>query len=150
MTSANGSRSRTARTYAPERTVPLVASTPIARRDDAAIAAAAPGRMTPMTGTALSSRTRSSATEVAVLQARTMSLQSQRASQRTASRVNSMTSSAGRGPYGIRASSPRYTVDSFGSCLRSSRRTVRPPTPESKTPIGRSAPDRAGFSVAAG
>src|SRR6266550_6559097 len=30
-------------------------------------------------------------------------------------------------------------VDSLGSCRRSSRRTVSPPTPESNTPIGRSA-----------
>ena len=78
--------------------MPAVASTPIARRADAAIAAAAPGRTTPMRGTLTSSRTVSSAALVAVLQAITMSLQSRDANQRSACRVNSSTSDAGRGP----------------------------------------------------
>ena len=107
MTSTSGSRSRSARAYAPLRTVPVVASTPIERRADAEIAAAAPGRTTPMSGTVEPSRTTSSAIAVAVLQARTMSLVWCFPNQLSASRVNAMTSSAGRGPYGIRASSPR-------------------------------------------
>jgi len=54
--------------------------------------------MTPIVGTGNSSRTVSSATEVAVLQAITTSLQSARANQRIASRVNPTTSAGSRGP----------------------------------------------------
>ena len=79
----------------------------MARRDVAVSAAAAPGRTTPMTGTADSSRTVSSATAVAVLQAITTSLHSTPANQRIASFVNPRTSAGSRGPYGMRASSPR-------------------------------------------
>ncbi len=60
-----------------------------------------------MIGTGDSSRTTSSATAVAVLQASTMSFVWRAANQRSASRVKATISSAGRGPYGIRASSPR-------------------------------------------
>ena len=84
--------------YAPERTVSAVASTPTARRDVAVSAAAAPGRTTPITGKTFSSRTASSATEVAVLQAMTTSLQSRPANQRIASRVKPTTSAGSRGP----------------------------------------------------
>ena len=84
-----------------------VARTPTARRAVAVSAAAAPGRTTPITGTADSSRTASRATAVAVLQAITTSLHSRSANQRIASRVKPRTSSASRGPYGMRASSPR-------------------------------------------
>src|SRR3954454_2685548 len=45
--------------------------------------------------------------------------------------------SAERSPYGNRAVSPRYRKSSCGSATSSSCRTVKPPTPESKTPIGR-------------
>jgi len=106
-TSTSGSRSRRARTYAPLRTVSTVASTPTARRAVAESAAAAPGRMTPIVGTGNSSRTVSSATDVAVLHAITTSLQSALANQRIASRVKATTSAGSRGPYGMRASSPR-------------------------------------------
>src|SRR5256714_84816 len=104
---SGGSRSRSARTYAPLLTVRTVASTPTARRAVADRAAAAPGRMTPIAGTGNSSRTVSSATDVAVLQAITTSLQSALANQRIASRVNPTTSAGSSGPYGMRASSPR-------------------------------------------
>jgi len=87
--------------------VSTVASTPTARRAVAESAAAAPGRMTPIVGTGNSSRTVSSATDVAVLQAITTSLQSAFANQRIASRVKPTTSAGSRGPYGMRASSPR-------------------------------------------
>ena len=79
----------------------------MARRAVAVSAAEAPGRTTPITGTLDSSRTVSSATDVAVLQAMTTSLQSRPANHRIASRVNCRTSPASRGPYGMRASSPR-------------------------------------------
>src|SRR5918911_3239120 len=46
-------------------------------------------------------------------------------------------SSSGRGPYGRRAWSPRYTKSSCGIVTRHSWRTVSPPTPESNTPTGR-------------
>ena len=73
----------------------------------AAAAATPPGRTTPTTGTAARSRTWGSAREVAVLQAMTRSLTSCPRSQETHSSVNARTSSAGRGPYGVRALSPR-------------------------------------------
>ena len=85
----------------------VVPRTPTARRAVAVSAAAAPGRKTPMTGTADSSRTASSATAVAVLHAMTTSLQPCRPNQRRASRVKLTTSAGSRGPYGMRASSPR-------------------------------------------
>ena len=51
-------------------------------------------------------------------------------------------SSTGFGPYGKCAPSPTYRIDSFGSSSKIARATVSPPTPESKTPIGRSSPTR--------
>src|SRR4029079_4594109 len=50
---------------------------------------------------------------------------------------NASTSSSDRVPYGARSLSPRYSVGSRGVRRMISRKTVSPPTPESKTPIGR-------------
>src|SRR6478735_7707734 len=50
----------------------------------------------------------------------------------------SRTSPIGFGPYGWRAVSPTYTIDSCGSWSITERATVKPPKPESKMPIGAS------------
>src|SRR5262245_45796375 len=76
-------------------------------------------------------------TAVDVLQATTSALTSRSTSASRASVEKRRTSSSERGPYGARALSPRYVVDSCGSRRTISWRTGRPPTPESKTPIGR-------------
>src|SRR5687768_12314635 len=78
-----------------------------------------------------------SATALDVLHATTIALTSLAASSSRHSDEKSLTSSSLRGPYGVRALSPRYTVDSAGMRRTTSRRTVRPPTPESKKPIAR-------------
>src|SRR6478735_938964 len=54
------------------------------------------------------------------------------------SRAYSRTSPIGLGPYGCRAVSPTYTIDSCGSWSMTDRATVSPPNPESKIPIGAS------------
>src|SRR3954451_15563667 len=46
----------------------------------------------------------------------------------------------GSGPYGPFAVSPMYRIASCGSWSSTARATVRPPTPESKIPMGASAP----------
>src|SRR4029453_3323074 len=114
-----------------------VAITPTLRLRVARAAAEAPGRITPRIGTAYPPPRAPSATAVDVLQATTIALTSRSASRSSDSVENARTSSSGRTPYGARALSPRYSVDSAGVRRRISRSTVRPPTPESKTPIGR-------------
>ena len=82
-------------------------------------------------------RSAGSAAEVAVLHATTSSF-TDRAMSSSAISTQKRSSSAGeRSPYGKRAVSPRYTKSSCGSETSSSCSTVSPPTPESKTPIGR-------------
>src|SRR2546430_17717552 len=75
--------------------------------------------------------------DVAVLHATTISFTSRRSRNAPISRANPRTCASGRGPYGRRAWSPRYTKSSCGIVTRHSCRTVRPPTPESNTPTGR-------------
>ena len=100
-------------------------------------AAWASGASTPMTGTA-SCRWRSgSAAAVAELHAATMSFTPCPSRYPAISAAKRRISSSGRGPYGSRAPSPRYTKSSCGSVTRHSCRTVSPPMPESKTPMGR-------------
>src|SRR5205814_5159205 len=53
------------------------------------------------------------------------------------SRLKRVTVSRDLLPYGSRAVSPKYTTDSSGRVRNSSRTAVRPPSPESNTPIGR-------------
>src|ERR671916_918736 len=53
------------------------------------------------------------------------------------SKVNHRTSARSRTPYGTLAVSPKYTVCSYGRRSLISASTVSPPTPESKTPMGR-------------
>src|SRR5262245_24981177 len=102
----------------------------------------APGWTTPSTSTpsvVCISRSRSagSAAAEALLQATTSSLMLRASSSSATSSENVSISSRGRGPYGTLAVSAKYTKSSCGSWTSSSCSTVRPPTPESKTPTGR-------------
>ena len=72
MVSTRVESAATARGYAPEAMVPAVASTPIFPILVAATAASAPGSMTPRIGMSNSTRKRSGATALTVLQAMTM------------------------------------------------------------------------------
>src|SRR4029450_6334062 len=71
------------------------------------------------------------------LQATTSILTSRSVRYPAISSANVRISSSGRGPYGKRPLSPTYRIGSFGSRAKTARATVRPPTPESKMPIGR-------------
>src|SRR3954449_5722073 len=108
----------------------------------AATAPTASGRTTASTSvpsvvSIIRPRSAGRAAAVAVLHATTSSF-TPRAISSSAISTQKRSSSAGeRSPYGNRAVSPRYTKSSCGRDTRSSWRTVRPPTPESKTPIGR-------------
>src|SRR5262245_10590012 len=92
--------------------------------------------MTPTTGTVRSSWSCGIEAEVAALQATTISFTSWPSRKPPISRAKRLISASGRGPYGRRAWSPRYTKSSCGIVTRHSWRTVRPPTPESNTPTG--------------
>src|SRR5256714_392141 len=78
------------------------------------------------------------AAEVAELHATTRSFAPRPSSSSAICSAKPWSSAAERSPYGNRAVSPRYRKSSCGSDTSSSCRTVRPPTPESKTAIGRS------------
>src|SRR3954447_18651171 len=100
------------------------------------------GRTTPMTSTpsvvsAMRRLRAGSAAAVMELQATTSSLAPRASSSSAISSAKASSSAAERSPYGKRAVSPRYRKSSCGSWTRSSCSTVRPPTPESKTAIGR-------------
>src|SRR3954471_13176994 len=106
-------------------------------------ACTAPGLTTPSTSTPrvvsiIRRCSAGSAAAVAELHATTSSFTRRSTSSSATSRLKRSSSSALRPPYGKRAVSPRYTKSSCGSATSSSWSTVRPPTPESKTPIGRS------------
>ena len=94
--------------------------------------------MTPMTGTSSFSRNVPSAAAAALLHATTSAFTSWPSNTSVISSACASTSGWGLGPYGNRPVSPKYTVRSSGKRSISARRTVRPPSPESNTPIGRS------------
>ncbi len=98
-----------------------------------------PGVITPISGTAKLRCSSGSAAAVAELQATTISLTPEAARYEAISWANRRIVTAGFVPYGKRpsAESPKYTKSSCGSVTRHSCNTVRPPTPESNTPIGR-------------
>src|SRR5713226_2495358 len=79
-----------------------------------------------------------SAAEVAELHATTRSFAPRLSSSSAICSAKPSSWAAERSPYRKRAVSPRYRKSSCGSDTSSSCRTVRPPTPESKTAIGRS------------
>src|SRR3954470_22353665 len=137
-----GSTAASASAYAPLSTVAGVASRPIRPLRVAATAPTASGRTTASTSTPsvvsiIRRRSAGSAADVAVLQATTSSFTDRASSSSAISTQKRSSSGAARSPYGKRAVSPRYTKSSCGSWTSSSCSTVRPPTPESKTPIGR-------------
>src|ERR1700716_1813 len=104
---------------------------------DAPHAACAPGSITPITGTfSMRSLIVGNPTEDAVLQAMTRHLTPWSASASAACSEYRATVCGLFVPYGRRAVSPRYTKCSRGNCAISALRTVRPPTPESNTPMG--------------
>src|SRR4051794_36062710 len=108
----------------------------------AATAITAPGWTTPRTSTPsvvciIRSRSAGSAAADALLQATTSSLIRRVSSSSAISSENASISARGRGPYGTRMVSAKYTKSSCGSCTSSSCSTVSPPTPESNTPTGR-------------
>src|SRR5262249_33630252 len=95
------------------------------------------GAITPTTGTSSDDWRAGSAAEVAALHATTISFTPWRSRYPPISCAKRAISPSGRGPYGRRAWSPRETESSWGIVTRHACRTVRPPTPESKTPMGR-------------
>src|SRR5688500_1297235 len=102
----------------------------------AAVAADAPGSITPSTGTFATDRTCSSATADAVLQAMIVSFTPSDSRNACACNEYSMTVSEDFDPYGTRAVSPKYTMFSYGISDITCCATVRPPIPESKSPMG--------------
>src|SRR5262249_43749137 len=93
---------------------------------------------TPSVVCIIRARSAPSAAPAAVLQATTSSLAWRLSSSSAICSEKRSISSASRTPYGKRPVSPRYRKSSCGSRTSSSCRTVSPPTPESKTAIGRS------------
>src|SRR4051795_11112029 len=104
----------------------------------AATARRVAGRITSTTGTSYRSRASRSIAAEAELQAMTSALTPCSTRWSRHSRAYSRTSPIGLGPYGWRAVSPTYTIDSCGSWSMTDRATVRPPKPESKMPMGAS------------
>jgi hypothetical protein len=104
---------------------------------DATQAACAPGSITPITGTfSICPLIVGNPTEDAVLHAMTRHLTPYSASACAACSEYRATVSGLFVPYGRRAVSPRYTKFSCGNLAVRALRTVRPPTPESNTPMG--------------
>ena len=103
-------------------------------------AARAPGSTAPMTGTGSVLCACAKPAAVAVLQAMTTNFTPRSTSHAPICCTKPSTSARSRGPYGQRAESPRYTMDSRGSAFAISRATVNPPNPESNTPMGASFP----------
>src|SRR3954469_13388958 len=137
-----GSTAASASAYAPLATVAVVASRPIRPLRVAATAATASGRTTASTSmpsvvSIIRRRSAGSAAAVAVLHATTRSFTDRAMSSSAISTQKRSSSPGERSPYGKRAVSPRYTKSSCGSETSSSWSTVSPPTPESKTPMGR-------------
>src|SRR3954447_5152539 len=137
-----GATAASASAYAPLSTVAGVASRPIRPLRVAATAPTASGRTTASTSTPsvvsiIRRRRAGSAAAVAVLHATTSSFTDRAISSSAISTQKRSSSPGERSPYGKRAVSPRYTKSSCGSETSSSWSTVSPPTPESKTPIGR-------------
>src|SRR5665811_472858 len=108
----------------------------------AATARRAAGRITSTTGmprpTVYRSRASRSTAAEAVLHAITSILTPASTSSSITASAWARTSASGLGPYGLFRVSPMYSTDSFGSWSRIARATVRPPTPESKIPMGAS------------
>src|SRR5450759_2905151 len=108
----------------------------------AATARRAAGRITSTTGmprpTVYRSRASRSTAAEAVLHAMTSILTPASTRSSITASAWARTSASGLGPYGLFRVSPMYSTDSFGSWSRIARATVRPPTPESKIPMGAS------------
>ena len=98
----------------------------------------APGLTTPIIGISKSFLMSSKAKAVAVLQAITIALTFLVSKNFMICLEYLTTVFLDLLPYGTLAVSPKYTILSLGSCLIISLATVRPPTPESKTPTGAS------------
>src|SRR5689334_15106560 len=94
------------------------------------------GRITSTTGTSYRSRASARHAADAVLQAMTRILTPLSTSRSATARACRRTCAIGNGPYGPFAVSPTYRTCSAGSWSMIARATVRPPTPESKMPIG--------------
>src|SRR5690554_4686564 len=116
------------------------------RRDRECFSAAlAPASITSITGTSPAhSRTTSSATAAMVLHATISILTLRCIRKRTISAEKRRMVSTDFTPYGTRAVSPKYTTSSNGRRSIKARTTVRPPTPESKTPMG---PERSAINT---
>src|SRR5674476_17841 len=108
----------------------------------AATARRAAGRITSTTGmpcpTVYRSRASRSTAAEAVLHAMTSIFTPASTRSSITASAWARTSASGLGPYGLFRVSPMYSTDSFGSWSRIARATVRPPTPESKIPMGAS------------
>ena len=125
------------RSNAPLSTVALVPITPILPFVVFSTAACAAGTTTPVFGISKPLKT-SLATLDTVPQAAMMNLQLNEFKSSISCRAYSLIVLSLRVPYGTRPVSPKYTMSSPGNSSRSALTAVRPPIPESKTPIGKS------------
>src|SRR6478609_451414 len=117
----------------------MVADVPMTPTSPVLVAATArrtAGRITSTTGTSYRSRASARHAADAVLQAMTRILTPLSTSRSATARACRRTCAIGNGPYGPFAVSPTYRTCSAGSWSMIARATVRPPTPESKMPIG--------------